>query len=323
MTSSTPPLTMTPEQWTELDKHARQYGHNVPTGELARAMNEAQAQASALADARAQVEQVTAELDLYHGRYLGASDAATGQPKRQLEKGRWKAQIEYDIAYELVMRGPVACEMDRRITGLTARAQTLEVSLASQAEQIAQLTKEKARALSVLATNSGDDLEDACRQVKQVAISEADNSILAMGRIAALEAERDEAVSALASLWLREPMANGEYPHILTCNAARKEPIGCEGCSCPIRYREAADPRSPWLPIESAPKDGTPVLVLESGALRGMAIPHITQAQWKQSQHYKAGGAWEQISHYAVMVPTHWMPLLDPPSSPGDAPAQE
>lgn len=57
---------------------------------------------------------------------------------------------------------------------------------------LAQHEMDRATALAILDTQSGDDLCDACRQVKQVAISEADNSDKALAALAerAQEIER-------------------------------------------------------------------------------------------------------------------------------------
>ena len=58
-------------------------------------------------------------------------------------------------------------------------------------------------ALKILDTQSGSDLLDACRQVKQVAISEADNSEKAEAEIARLKqsASDTERLRALAAAW--------------------------------------------------------------------------------------------------------------------------
>ena len=57
-----------------------------------------------------------------------------------------------------------------------------------------------------------------------------------------------------------------------------------------------------WQPIETAPKDGTPVLVHDEGA--------IEIATWDSDSD-----AWRDCSgHKMWPSPQHWMPLPDPPA---------
>lgn len=60
-----------------------------------------------------------------------------------------------------------------------------------------------------------------------------------------------------------------------------------------------------WQPIETAPKDGTPVLLFEPSEYE---IPASTVVgEWR------GNGFVESFNHeYAIIAPTHWMPL--PPS---------
>lgn len=67
-----------------------------------------------------------------------------------------------------------------------------------------------------------------------------------------------------------------------------------------------------WRPIESAPKDGSDVLVVND---RGIFV-----AQWNEDGpdncldefwHVRDGKYWHDLRG---MKPTHWMPLPDPPS---------
>lgn len=72
---------------------------------------------------------------------------------------------------------------------------------------------------------------------------------------------------------------------------------------------------SGWQPIDSAPKDGMPILVSAAG--------EICVAAWTEG--FKEGGwvGWV-MGHGAVaceddwyrVEPTHWMPLPEPPVSP-------
>lgn len=55
-----------------------------------------------------------------------------------------------------------------------------------------------------------------------------------------------------------------------------------------------------WQPIETAPKDGTPLLVLADDN-------EMFVGCWKR-------GGWELFGAYARISPVHmWMPLPDPP----------
>ncbi|WP_395443585.1 DUF551 domain-containing protein [Caulobacter sp. UC70_42] len=66
-----------------------------------------------------------------------------------------------------------------------------------------------------------------------------------------------------------------------------------------------------WLPIESAPRDGS--LVLLWSPLGGSAIaPSLPSAELSQAARvalYEATGEWPNVG----WNPTHWMPLPDPP----------
>lgn len=62
---------------------------------------------------------------------------------------------------------------------------------------------------------------------------------------------------------------------------------------------------SEWQPIETAPKDGTPILVADSG-------PYAFVVEWNNKHRAWLGAdrsAWE---------PTHWMPLPEPPKESPD-----
>jgi hypothetical protein len=66
-----------------------------------------------------------------------------------------------------------------------------------------------------------------------------------------------------------------------------------------------------WQPIETAPKDGTPVLIHLNGGMTRIAC-------WKERGAFGAG--WRDpighAEHAAILgEPSHWMPLPDPPRS--------
>lgn len=88
---------------------------------------------------------------------------------------------------------------------------------------------------------------------------------------------------------------------------------------------------SRWHPIESAPKDGTSILVYADIAT--VPVVHIawyrSEEEWQESGQYCGGwdslGDWlgwwsytrnsvtqERLEDWAA--PTHWMPLPDPPA---------
>lgn len=60
-----------------------------------------------------------------------------------------------------------------------------------------------------------------------------------------------------------------------------------------------------WLPIETAPRDGSPVLIFSVWSDR-------TVGCWSAHR-----GIWVDQSH-GVVVATHWMPLPDPPEDTTD-----
>lgn len=72
---------------------------------------------------------------------------------------------------------------------------------------------------------------------------------------------------------------------------------------CPYwRSEEISNPKSQWKPIETAPKDGRPVLVYDPG----LGYPYVCRFRH---------GIWVEASgeEFNVSFPTHWMPLPDPP----------
>ena len=77
---------------------------------------------------------------------------------------------------------------------------------------------------------------------------------------------------------------------------------------------------SEWQPIETAPKDGTTILLYRPDAL---PWGRVTPGKWEEQKYhkrpapfweiwYKIGGAYES----RTWEPTHWMPLPEPPGSP-------
>jgi len=72
-----------------------------------------------------------------------------------------------------------------------------------------------------------------------------------------------------------------------------------------------------WEPIETAPKDGTPILLYQCVDQFDLADPKGKMTDYYFSgfynQRFKLWECWEsdQYSH----EPTHWMPLPKPPSA--------
>jgi hypothetical protein len=94
--------------------------------------------------------------------------------------------------------------------------------------------------------------------------------------------------------------------------AAGAHPEVAEHIVPSVRQRlQSAVPR--WRPIESAPKDGTPVLILsehDSG-------PYISIRRWVSANWIggpASGWADEFCQLRRGLNPTHWMPLPEPPT---------
>lgn len=78
-----------------------------------------------------------------------------------------------------------------------------------------------------------------------------------------------------------------------------------------MERRMEAPRTNKWQPIETAPKDGTEVLVTKPGYT--MAVAGFDYGEWRDAGDMGWGG-------YCDVEPTHWMPLPNPPS---EHPAQE
>jgi len=76
---------------------------------------------------------------------------------------------------------------------------------------------------------------------------------------------------------------------------------------------------SEWQPIDTAPKDGTVILVF---LLNFWTIScRITTAAWSSTESLRATGDGEWLvdapAHHPPLTPTHWMPLPPPPAERG------
>lgn len=69
-----------------------------------------------------------------------------------------------------------------------------------------------------------------------------------------------------------------------------------------------------WQSIESAPKDGTRILVYLRPLPQHAEMHVDAQHSWCDKAHWTNynGGGWV---HYQLGIPTHWMPLPTPPES--------
>jgi hypothetical protein len=61
-----------------------------------------------------------------------------------------------------------------------------------------------------------------------------------------------------------------------------------------------------WQPIDTAPKDGTAILI--HPAAGEMRVVH-----WRIDRGYWSTDSWDDGGYDADMHPTHWMPLPPPP----------
>jgi hypothetical protein len=68
--------------------------------------------------------------------------------------------------------------------------------------------------------------------------------------------------------------------------------------------------QSPWMGIETAPKDGTDIIVYRPTQTFGEHIPKVGIDYWMTEKSY--GPCWAKSN--ADCQPTHWMPLPAPPT---------
>jgi hypothetical protein len=66
--------------------------------------------------------------------------------------------------------------------------------------------------------------------------------------------------------------------------------------------------RGQWMPIETAPKDGTHIIVSRP-CYPGMILPECGYDYW--GKDYWGRGAWMKSNQHCQ--PTHYMPLPEPP----------
>lgn len=73
--------------------------------------------------------------------------------------------------------------------------------------------------------------------------------------------------------------------------------------------RAATAPQDGWQPIETAPKDGTLIWLIEDGKPLGLLVAHHVSGFWVPDARYQSGGYWAAVDSANVLHPSHWMPL--------------
>lgn len=75
-----------------------------------------------------------------------------------------------------------------------------------------------------------------------------------------------------------------------------------------------------WQPIETAPRDGTSVLVVNDNVGGRYTKPfQIGVASWGPCMREEAWGSDSCCDNVTCFTPTHWQPLPNAPSLPSDA----
>lgn len=102
---------------------------------------------------------------------------------------------------------------------------------AAGAQRVVDLIQEQREEIARLTHLHDLDHRLADNRAEQITMLEA--------RLRAVEAERDDTSAALMAVLLAQPMANGQYVHLVTCSGDRREPAGKPGhsCSCAIAPR--------------------------------------------------------------------------------------
>lgn len=69
-----------------------------------------------------------------------------------------------------------------------------------------------------------------------------------------------------------------------------------------------------WQKIDTAPKDGRFLLLIEHGAWNGLNRPHVAMAYWKPDDRVANSGYWSEAVRLNIqMQPTHWMEIPEAP----------
>ena len=73
-----------------------------------------------------------------------------------------------------------------------------------------------------------------------------------------------------------------------------------------------------WQPIETAPKDGTNIILFGEGKVTVGGWVSAEDQGAEPGEEYLIAAGWWSID-LADNNPTHWMPLPDPPAGGGEA----
>lgn len=108
------------------------------------------------------------------------------------------------------------------------------------------------------------------------------------------------------------------------CGEKRAKPDDyCPGCEAEDAARASQPPAPEWQPIETAPKDGTNILICggtfdsDDESYGDMPYPGVSVAYWDQrrlSPHWH-GETRDAHDSWFVHKPTHWMPVPLPYST--------
>lgn len=71
---------------------------------------------------------------------------------------------------------------------------------------------------------------------------------------------------------------------------------------------------SEWQPIETAPKDGTHILLAWS--YKNGTPPRVSECFWRNDMPFSQDGVWWCFHGRMFAEPTHWQPLPTPPEAP-------
>jgi hypothetical protein len=135
---------------------------------------------------------------------------------------------------------------------------------------------------------------------------------------------RTERLKAIAT-WVGIKADAGEYAHENVHHVPRDICLACGktgtiiGDPCPDCLRlvsetlaaQAVEKVAGWRPIESAPKDGTPVLVVEN--IDGRQVVGEAYCCHDDESFYWAQESPHDYPEPDKIFPTHWMPLPSPP----------
>lgn len=148
-------------------------------------------------------------------------------------------------------------------------------------------------------------MTDDRARARAIASAWPDNEVLARAITAVLtivRAEgRAEGIEAAAKVVDKWSLVKTEYGYWHGWKEA------CDNGAAEIRALIAAPLETGWRPIESAPKDGTPIIYYDKRKCVGEAF-------WMDKDEYEP--AWWDEASTETVYPAYWMPF-DPPK--GDA----